>query len=929
MLEVRVVEEQIKLISIQEDQIAFEKSKDLSVEDIYLLDEENNKVYIEFTNDIDKITIKNPAQQLKEESVYLLYINDEKVGSTDTIFAKENCLIIEGNLNAIAFKEKIENIASINIEDVLEGDIPIQKVTYQAGSLLLNIPYETVPKSNILGFLAVNEETEESKVLQFTIVNDVFSVNLFETFTQGFWKLKIIYKFDQFYVMDKIVQGNPNYLNNSSFIGYVGESSDQHVGVYFKGNQLTISSLQIEDFFKEIPIKEREDILIDQVIVNDANEKSIELHIVDDQLASSELKEIMFVSRKNKERLRMPSIKQANDKIKIPLTPEVLEEVRNNRWDLEAVFISDRNSIAGRLQVVREENEKLIYLNYSIEDYTMMVYTTMNNYIAILKSSGSAVFKEKYKIKTKMKDISIKDNTGFTMTVQVKKDERVDIKNILLKLRSQDTMKFIATEDTDIELLQNQSYSVRGSFQMNWEKDFFPLYWDVFVTAVDEEGNEERIKVTGATNKLKKQINKDYFKNAIYTEGKILYPYVTLKKDIAFMMRDKEYYENKGTKIKEKLAYLTYLIMKPFYYRNKEIWIGFEKFSSTAQDNGYAFFQYVDKNRLHDNFYFILDKHSSDYEEVRKESNNVVPFMSFKYLLLLYASDLLVSSENKRHVYNLRVRSGIVPKKIASKKSVFLQHGVTALKQSNVFKKAKGRGNFSLVIATSELEEEIIHQNWKYELNEIAVTGFSRWDKLFDKSQNAKRRKIFVMPTWRTWMEDMPKEDFKRTDYYDNYVNFLNSNELEGILEKYNLELVFFLHPKFKQYISEFQLDSTHISLKEFQNIKVNEEIMEASLMISDYSSVTWDMFYMKKPVLFYQFDYEKYEAYEGSYIDMETELFGERALNKNELVHLVKEYAENEFQLKPHYEKLHGEYFKYVDHNNSQRIFDVIKSLK
>ncbi|GGP15130.1 CDP-glycerol glycerophosphotransferase family protein [Oceanobacillus neutriphilus] len=923
------MEEKIRLISLQEEHIVFEKPRNLTVNEIYLLNEKNNKVDIEFKSGLDEITIKNPAKRLREEDVYLLYINDEKAGGSDTIVAGSNHLIIESNLIAITFKGKMENISSLDNKHILEGDMPIQKVMFQDENILLTIPDETITNVNVLGFLVVNEETEEIRRLHFSYVNDTFSVNLSESFTQGFWKMKIVYKYKQLYLMDTIVQGNPNYFNKLSFIGYVGESLEQHTGAYFKGNQLTICSLQIEDFFKEIPIKERKDILIDQVLVNDAAEKSIELHVVDEQLVLSKFKEIMLVSRKNKKRIRIPSIKHTDGKIVIPLTPENLDEVNNNRWDLEGLFINGEKSIAGRLQVIREDNEKMIYLNYSIEDYTMMVYTTMNNYIAILKSSGSAVFKEKYKMKTKMKDISKKDKSGFTLTVQVKKDERVDIKNILLKLRSQDTMKFIATEDTEIELLQNQNYTVQGSFQMNWDKDFFPLYWDVFVTAVDEEGNEERIKVIGATNKLKRQINKDYFTNAIYTENKILYPYVTLKKDIAFMMRDKEYYENKGAKLKEKLAYLTYLIMKPFYYRKKEIWIGFEKFSSTAQDNGYAFFQYVDKNKLHDNFYFILDKHSSDYEEVRKESNKVVPFMSFKYLLLLYASDLLVSSENKRHVYNLRVRSGIVPKKIDSKKSVFLQHGVTALKQSNVFKKAKGRGNFSLVIATSDLEEEIIHQNWKYELNEIAVTGFSRWDKLFDKSQKIERRKIFVMPTWRTWMEDMPKEDFKRTDYYDNYVNFLNSKELEVILEKHNLELVFFLHPKFKQYISEFQLDSDHISLKEFQNIKVNEEIMEASLMISDYSSVTWDMFYMKKPVLFYQFDYEKYEAYEGSYIDMETELFGERALSKNELVQLVKEYAENGFELKPHYEKLHGEYFKYVDHNNSQRIFDVIKSLK
>ncbi|MCF1622055.1 CDP-glycerol glycerophosphotransferase family protein [Tetragenococcus koreensis] len=921
--------ERIKLVSVQDETIVFEKPRKSIINNVFLLNEKKNKVDIEIISQIDNLILKNPVENLEEGINYFLWINNHQKASEESLLTGMNGISIEGDTNAIVFRKHSGDLFPSNSEHILEGDMPTQIVDFEENNSSLNIFNQILTKMNVKSFFAVNEETEEKKEFPFSFAEDTVSIDLSESLPRGHWQLKVLYTFNSLYLIDTIVEGDPAHYNKSSFIGYIGKHGENHQGIYFKGNRLVISSLLVEDFFKEIPVDEREDILVDQVIVHDTAKRGIELHIVDEQFLLSKLKEIIFVSRKRKKRVRITTVKLMNGNIFVPLTSETLQEVSNNRWDLEGWFVNGKQSRAGRLQVVRATNKKLTYLNFSTDDYTTMVYTTMNNYIAILKSSGSFIFKERYKIKTKMLNIVKKDKDGFSMTVQVKKVGNVTIKNILLKLRSHDTIKMIETGDTEVKHIQNHSYSAHGSFSMDWGKKFFPLYWDIFITVVDEEGNEERIKVTDATSKLKKQVNKDYFKNAIYTKDKILYPYVTLKNDIAFMMRDREYYENKKNKLKEKLAYVIYLAMKPFYYRNKDIWLGFEKFSATAQDNGYAFFQYVDKNKLHDNFYFILDKHSSDYEEVRKQSNKVVPFMSFKYLLLIYASNLLVSSENKRHVYNLRIKSGIVPKKIASKQSVFLQHGVTALKQSNVFKKAKGRGNFSLVIATSELEEEIINQNWKYELNEIAVTGFSRWDKLFDKSQDRKHKKIFVMPTWRTWMEDMPKEDFKRTDYYDNYINFLNSKDLEVTLKKHDLQLVFFLHPKFKQYISEFKLDSEHISLKEFQNIKVNEEIMEASLMISDYSSVTWDMFFMKKPVLFYQFDYEKYERYEGSYIDMATQLFGERALNKQELIQLVQEYAENGFQLKPRYEKLHGEYFKYVDHNNSQRIFDVIKNLK
>ena len=41
-------------------------------------------------------------------------------------------------------------------------------------------------------------------------------------------------------------------------------------------------------------------------------------------------------------------------------------------------------------------------------------------------------------------------------------------------------------------------------------------------------------------------------------------------------------------------------------------------------------------------------------------------------------------------------------------------------------------------------------------------------------------------------------------------------------------------------------------------------------MLITDYSSVSWDIYYMEKPILFYQFDLEQYNETNGSYIDMD-----------------------------------------------------------
>ena len=57
-----------------------------------------------------------------------------------------------------------------------------------------------------------------------------------------------------------------------------------------------------------------------------------------------------------------------------------------------------------------------------------------------------------------------------------------------------------------------------------------------------------------------------------------------------------------------------------------------------------------------------------------------------------------------------------------------------------------------------------------------------------------------------------------------------------------------------------------------------------------------------------------------GAYIDLEKDLFGDRATTPDELFALLEEAAENGFQLKPRYAAMRESMYKYLDHNNSQR---------
>lgn len=76
----------------------------------------------------------------------------------------------------------------------------------------------------------------------------------------------------------------------------------------------------------------------------------------------------------------------------------------------------------------------------------------------------------------------------------------------------------------------------------------------------------------------------------------------------------------------------------------------------------------------------------------------------------------------------------------------------------------------------------------------------------------------------------------------------------------------------------------------------------------------------------FNQFDLDKYNETNGSYIDMEKDLFGERCLTREELLPKIQEYYENGFKEKTAYAEMRKKYLAYHDHNNRRRTYEFIK---
>lgn len=471
------------------------------------------------------------------------------------------------------------------------------------------------------------------------------------------------------------------------------------------------------------------------------------------------------------------------------------------------------------------------------------------------------------------------------------------------------------------------------------QADFSPVYQDLFIRGTVLE-DEVLIKLEGTNQAVRAYISSHVFSHErdvlvkdIDEGGQevdvtyLMFPYITISHNLAFEFRKRKYFETKENQILE-LQIVNELksgnLLTAAQIHQKNIWVIFEKDAQGGHDNGFHFFKYVYEKHPEITAYFVIEQASEDYRNIEPFADKVLPFMSKRYFEIVAQAKLLISSDTKYHIYNTNRRHAPFAQLLESKPLIYLQHGVNGLKQVPAFHKQRGLLQF--IIAPTQYEKEQINvKQWGYEPNEVAVTGFARWDSYEDKTATIPFKQIFVMPTWRKWMDGMTREMFKTTPFFEQYQAFLNSDHLKAALKTHNTRIAFFLHPYFKDYVDLFDIDETIIDRYGYLDKDMGEAMMESSLMVTDYSSVAWDQFYLNKPVIFYQFDQTEYLRTEKAYMDYETELFGDITFDAESTIEQIITYITEEFTMKPKHKIMRQQYFTYIDHHNSERIFAAV----
>ncbi|EOI3555015.1 CDP-glycerol glycerophosphotransferase family protein [Cronobacter dublinensis] len=365
-----------------------------------------------------------------------------------------------------------------------------------------------------------------------------------------------------------------------------------------------------------------------------------------------------------------------------------------------------------------------------------------------------------------------------------------------------------------------------------------------------------------------------------------------------------------------------------FRIKNNIVLIG-ERLGTTANDTSYFLFKKIKNSKTKNIYYYVIKKGALTFNNL-SGFENVVYYGTLKHFIIFIQAHTYVFSDSLRDVFH---HWSDVHQEHSHKRKVFLQHGVFATSRAKgYYDKNSMLCRHELphkFIVSSDYESTLLQKQFGFKKDELAITGLTRFDYL--PTKNTKKSKtILFMPTWREWLSNAKNETFLKSQFYNRILDLLSSQELHNALDKYGYTMNVCVHHQMKVHMDKMQKISGNISFYNMNETDVQALIISADIMITDYSSASFDMLYQNKPVIYYQFDAARFFSVRGGpLICPLTEFPGPVYYEGDEVINALSCYLARDCALDSKYKKIAGKFFAYRDKNNSKRVLRLIEDVK
>ena len=371
--------------------------------------------------------------------------------------------------------------------------------------------------------------------------------------------------------------------------------------------------------------------------------------------------------------------------------------------------------------------------------------------------------------------------------------------------------------------------------------------------------------------------------------------------------------------LKVSAAYL--LSLFPSKKGDKKIVLVGGNLGEKYEDNAAVFHKYLLENHQDKvTAYWMYDPKKSYAQD--KQLSNAVALGSFRNYLLFFKADYsfhghslmydIAPSVDKFLFLNRKTIITHVSHGIEGFKKILIQkEDVPLLKRTDFFNCA------------SEYEKDLKLEEWKIPEKKLIVTGFPRFDRFEANKPSHQVKRILMMMTWREWLFDLTEEEFVQSAYFQNTLGLVSHEGIRKLISENDMHMRVALHPfmrKFEKHFTGLDHPESGIEFLDFNHSSIEKAIVENDMLLTDITSVSWDFLYLNKPIIFNMFDKEEYMARRGTYLSLDTDLYGYKAESADEVHDYLKKIVEENITANEWYSKA-PLYIDYFDHNNCQRL--------
>lgn len=311
---------------------------------------------------------------------------------------------------------------------------------------------------------------------------------------------------------------------------------------------------------------------------------------------------------------------------------------------------------------------------------------------------------------------------------------------------------------------------------------------------------------------------------------------------LRFVVKEAKVTDRKEEKIKLGLAFA---LSKATFW-NRPI-VFYEKNCRNYEESASILFEkLIDEG--YRNVKYILNYQSPALKDIQdKYRKYIINQFSFSHYYNLFAAKSIFSSEALGHALEKGTANSLFKTFVleGSKNYVFLQHGVMYMvalssEQRNFFRKGEGRGK-QRVVVSSQLEADHFTNNTNYEAEDLYKCGLIKFDR---STLDEGADRILVMLTWRPWEFVTGISGMNETAYYR-----MLKRITESIPVHLKDKLIVMPHPLLVEQVKEKKNDEVwryYVSGRKYDDL-----LKETKLLITDYSSISYDAFYRGANVIF------------------------------------------------------------------------------